>query len=180
MANPFKRLSKRGFGGGQRRRALRVERAKHPLGVLLAGTEDADGLARRLGDARLAKRVRALQAQFPQGSVPELVVYDWLRSQGILFDYQVELYGGRGTRGGLIPDFVLYQNGSADVWQVQGEYWHSLRQKGFRDETANLRMLGQVINGTRVARVVELWEGDIYRQRPQIFYMALGGLEMRG
>ncbi|MFN8468588.1 MAG: hypothetical protein U0X20_23720 [Caldilineaceae bacterium] len=171
----FKGLTNK-FVGAHRKR-LAIERAKRPD---LVFADPAHDLARRLGDERLAKRVAALQQQYPVASVPELVVFDWLRSQGMAFDFQVQLFGGRGTRGGLIPDFIIYgTNGGADVWQVQGQYWHALRQKGFADEHVNLLMLGRIINGARVGRVVELWEGDIYHNRPLVFLLALGGMEMR-
>lgn len=139
-------------------------------------------LVRRLGgDRALAKRVRALQDKFPVGTVPELVVYSWLQQQGYSFEYQVELYGGRGIRGGLIPDFLLRQDGSnGDIWQVEGDYFHSIARKGFHDQTAKWRMLGQIIRGVTVKRVISLWESDLYLHRPQIFYWALAGLEMRG
>lgn len=146
------------------------------------GEPTVTDLARRLGgDAALAKRIVALQARFPVGTVPELIVYDWLRKEGLRFDYQVELYGGRGFRGGLIPDFVLYQDQTnADIWQVQGDYWHSISRKGFHDQTSKWRLLGQIVNGATIKRVMELWERDLYLQRPQVFYLALAGLEMRG
>jgi hypothetical protein len=138
-------------------------------------------LARRLGgDRALASKIVALQRKFPRGTVPELVVYDWLRRQGYSFAYQVELYGGRRFEGGLVPDFVLFQDRTnADVWQVQGEYWHSISRKGFKDKGDNWRMLGQIIQGATVKRVIELWEDDLYLKRPQVFYLALAGLSLR-
>lgn len=139
-------------------------------------------LVRRLGgDRALAKRVRSLQAKFPVGTVPELVVYDFLRREGLSFDFQVEMMGGWGFRGGLIPDFIVYQDRtSADAWQVAGTYWHSVARKGLYDQTVKWRMLGQIVNGATIKRVIELWESDIYLRRPSVFYLALAGLEMRG
>lgn len=154
--------------------------------VMLPSVDGSDpvltALIKRLGgDSSLAKRILSLQKKFPVGTIPELLVYDWLRKEGLSFDYQVELYGGRGFRGGLIPDFVLYQDGTnADVWQVNGDYWHSISRKGFHDQTSKWRMLGQIINGRTVKRVMELWESDLYLMRPEIFYWALAGLEVRG
>lgn len=133
----------------------------------------------RVGDAALAKRVQKLQAKHPVGSVPELIVLDWLVRNGWQHLYQHALFGGRSLRGGLLPDFVVFTGGSASVWQVQGEYWHSTKLKGDKDQVANLRMLGQVVDGNRIETVVELWEDDIYRKRPQIFYMALAGIGLR-
>lgn len=139
-------------------------------------------LARRLGgDRKLAAQIVSLQQKFPRGTVPELIVYLWLQKKGYQFEYQVELYGGRRFEGGLIPDFVLYRNRTnADVWQVNGQFWHSIAKKGFADETNNIRMLGQIVNGATVDRVISLWEDDIYTKRPQVFYLALAGINMRG
>ena len=139
-------------------------------------------LAKRLGgDRDLAAKIVSLQQKFPKGTTPELVVYEWLRRQGYAFAYQVELYGGRRFEGGLVPDFAIFRDRTnADVWQVQGEYWHSIARKGFHDKTSNLRMLGQIIQGSTVSRVLELWEDDIYTKRPQVFYLALAGLGLRG
>lgn len=139
-------------------------------------------LIRRLGgDAALAKRILSLSAKYPAGTIPELLCFDWLMKEGLKFDYQVELFGGRRFEGGLVPDFVLYgDRTNADVWQVQGSYWHSISRKGFHDQTTNLRMLGQIIRGATVKRVIELWEDDILLHRPQVFYYALAGISMRG
>ena len=133
----------------------------------------------RIGDVTLAKRVQKLQAKYPVGSVPELIVLDWLTRNGWQHLYQHALFGGRSLRGGLLPDFVVFTGGSASAWQVQGEYWHSTKLKGDADRIANLRMLGQEVDGSRIETVVEMWEDDIYRKRPQIFYMALAGIGLR-
>lgn len=154
--------------------------------VMERGIDGSDpvlqSLIKRLGgDSSLAKRILSLQKKFPVGTIPEMIVYDWLRQQGLSFEYQVELYGGRNFSGGLVPDFVLYQDRTnADIWSVNGDYWHSISRKGLHDQTASLRMLGQIINGATVKRVVELWERDLYAMRPQIFYYALAGISMRG
>lgn len=154
--------------------------------VMEPGVDGSDptlqALIRRLGgDAALAKRILSLSAKYPAGTIPELLCFDWLMKEGLKFEYQVELYGGRRIRGGLIPDFLLYRDGTnGDIWQVQGDYFHSIAKKGFHDQTTNYRMLGQIINGVTVARVIELWESDLYRLRPQIFYWALAGMSVRG
>lgn len=154
--------------------------------VMEPGVDGSDpvlqALIRRLGgDAALAKRILSLSAKYPAGTIPELLCFDWLMKEGLKFDYQVELFGGRRFEGGLVPDFVLYgDRTNADVWQVQGSYWHSISRKGFHDQTTNLRMLGQIIRGATVKRVIELWEDDILLHRPQVFYYALAGISMRG
>lgn len=134
-----------------------------------------------LGDEKLAKRLVKLQGQFPQATLPELVVYDWLQRARLFFRYQVELFGGRRLRGGLLPDFVVFLGGVTLAWQVQGEYWHSRGLKGDADRTANLRMTGQVVEGRRIDRVVELWENDLYdrHRRRTAMNLALAGVGMR-
>lgn len=143
-----------------------------------------DQLIRLVGDVRLAKRILRLRERYPNGTVPELVVFDWLQQQKwIDFEYQVSLWGGRRAPAGVgvVPDFVVWTDmAQAMVWQVQGEYWHTLDGKVERDRANNLRMLGQIINGARITAVVELWEDDIYSKRSAIFAAALAGVGLRG
>lgn len=144
----------------------------------LQPVEYTDLLA-KVGDASTVKRLLSLKQRFPVGTYPELLTYDWLQRQRLLFEYQVETYGGRGAPGALIPDFVIYEGRGADVWLVQGEYWHTLVGRRQHDEAARLRLLGKLINGVKVNGVIELWEDDIYRHRPNVFWQALAGMEMR-
>lgn len=140
-------------------------------------------LARRLGgDRKLAAQIVSLQQKFPRGTVPELVFYTFLQKQGYSFEYQVEIMGGRRFEGGLVPDFAVFQDGGVSIFQIQGTFWHSLSKKGFSDQTNNLRMLGQLINGYTVKRVIEIWEDDIMNpaMRPQVFYLAMAGIPLRG
>ena len=154
--------------------------------VMEPGVDGSDptlqALIRRLGgDATLAKRIISLQQKFPQGTLPELITYDWLMKHGYSFEYQVELLGGWGFHGGLIPDFLIYKDRTnAHAWLTHGNYWHSISRKGFHDQTSNLRMLGQIVNGATIAKVIELWESDILANRPQVYYYALAGISMRG
>jgi hypothetical protein len=141
-------------------------------------------LTRRLGDAALAKRIRALQAQYggvSSGTVPELVTYDWLQRSGYRFVFQAELYGGRATAGGILPDFVVETGaGTGMAWNVQGEYWHGkTNEKAQSDAVDALRMIGQVVNGIRIDKVLYLWEQDLYTKRPQVFQYAIAGIGLR-
>lgn len=139
-------------------------------------------LYRLKGDEKLAKRIMNLMAQFPLGTLPELITYDWLQSKHISFMYQVELFGGRRIRGGVVPDFVVMEQGDrtqAQAWQVQGEYWHTLPGARERDAAKNISLLGADVEGARITQVIELWEGDIYDKRPRVFQMALAGIGMR-
>jgi hypothetical protein len=177
---PLKGLPKLPKLYGLRRRKRRF----HPLPLTppkldLVSSEISE-LARRLKDETLARRVLRLRERFVQATIPELVVYDWLSRQGHRFWYQVEFNGGRRQLGGLVPDFVVAVGGQAMVWQVQGEYWHTLQAQKERARQVRLSLMGQIVMGNRRARkVIDLWESDIYRKRPQIFQMALAGLGLR-
>lgn len=142
--------------------------------------EKAAQMERLLHDAQLVKRVRKLQARYPNGTLPEMVAMDWLIENGQSFEYQVGIHGGRATRGGLVSDFVVFHSTTADVWFIQGDYWHSrLGNVSIEKNTADkLRTVGQWVNGVRIEKALELWERRIYEQRPNIFVMAMAGIEL--
>lgn len=133
------------------------------------------------GDRELAKRIMKLAEQFPVATIPELLVYTWLQREGLKFEFQVPMFGGRNFSNGLVIDFLLYRDGtSADVLSVNGEFWHSISRKGFRDQTASLRMLGQQIRGATVARVIEIWERDLLTKYDMVMMYAMAGISLRG
>jgi hypothetical protein len=137
-------------------------------------------LIRDIGDEKTAKRVRALQQEFPNGTVPELVTMDWLQQNKYYYIYQGMLFGGRARSGGLVPDFVVQTGGpEGAAWQVMGTYWHaSSAEKQMSDAEAALRLLGQVIGGIRIGRVINLRDVDIYTRRPLVFQLALAGVSL--
>lgn len=168
--------------GGRQDKAFKQGPMLPDAGMLADTTDDEiDRLQKLLGSESLAKKVHRLAQQYPVATIPELVVYEWLERSGYPFEFQLWLYGGRRAPSGqgLVPDFVVSPGGSPIVWQVQGEYWHSIQRKGDRDKSANLRMLAASIRGRKVSAVVELWEDDIYNRRPQIFQSALQGVGLR-
>ncbi len=138
-------------------------------------------LTRRVGDEKTAKRVQKLAIQYPNGTIPELVTMDWLQRGGWRFIYQAELYGGRSTSGGLLPDFVVDTGGGTGAaWQIQGEYWHGRsKEKEVSDAAAALRLIGQTVAGVRIDKVLNLWENDILNRRPQVFQYAIAGMALR-
>lgn len=176
----FKRLQNRFTSKRARRRQQADFGGIQPEQIDLTD-DQLDTWARVLGgDMALARRVARLKAQFPAGTLPELVSYDWLVRQNLAFDYQVSVNGGRTRSGGSVPDFVIYTGGGdADAWLVQGEYWHGQGNARTRDETALAKIPGQYVNGAAIRRVMQLWENDIYRRRPEVFNLALAGLEIR-
>jgi hypothetical protein len=139
-------------------------------------------LTRLIGDEKTATRVRNLQMQYPNGTVPELVVMDWLQANKYHYIYQGILYGGRASAGGLLPDFVVQANGASGMaLQVQGDYWHGTRgvEKQFSDAADNLRLVGQNVGGIRINKVIGVWESDLYKRREQTMRMALAGVALR-
>lgn len=64
------------------------------------------------------------------------------------------------------------------AWLVQGEYWHSLREVAESDATDKIRLLGTVFHGVRIDIVLDLWEQRIYKDRPEVFELALVGIEL--
>lgn len=135
-------------------------------------------IARLVGDDGLSYRVMKLQAEHPNGTVPELVTMDWLQRQAMMYSYQVDLFGGR--RGGLIPDFVVQNGAQADAWLVQGEYFHTRHGKVAADAADKLRLRGAEFNGSRIQNVIEVWDSRILNrtQREQTFQAARAGQEM--
>ena len=138
-----------------------------------------DKLLRHLhGDVGLAKRIQKLQVKFPNQSIPELIAYDWLKKENIQFSFQASIFGGKFSKGGLIPDFVLFTS-PVTVWSIQGDYWHDVSRKGFRDQISSMRMVGQNVEGRTIERVIDIWESDILDKRLTVFTFALAGLGLR-
>ncbi len=176
-ASGLKRLST--LPGAKRKQTTTFDMPSLPQAIDLTDDQE-DILARALDDEKLAKRVRKLQDQFPVGSVPELIVYDWLKRNSIPFQYQVALFGGRAISGGLVPDFILQGSNAGTVWQIQGDYWHTRPGKQEADMTAKLRMIGSTWAGQRIHSVIFLWEGNLVDRamRDKTLRLALGGIEM--
>jgi hypothetical protein len=135
-------------------------------------------LLRKLKTPALAKRIKKLKSSYPDGTVPELVTLDWLNAQQVQHIYQLE-YGARNQMGSARPDFVLPNRGLGMVWEINGEYWHTKRKTPQSDAARRARLLNSIIGGVRISKVVALWEGDIYRNYPRIFELALSGVGMR-
>lgn len=140
-------------------------------------------LARELGgttaDYKLAKRVVNMMAQFPAASAIELVTHDWLSANQIPFEFQATLYGGRRADGGVIPDFVVQGAGGWVAWLINGEYWHSQAINQGRDEIARIKLVGTNYKGMIITDMVQLWERDVMRKRPQVFQQGLLGIGLR-
>lgn len=170
--------------------ARRANKAKRP--ELTGGdprianrdNDEVSELSRELGgtteDYRIAKRViNDLKPQFPAGSRPELITYDWLERNNFRFDYQAMLFGGRRQKGGLVPDFVVHGPAGMIAWLVQGEYFHDAMFNDAEDRGVIMRLTGAQYKGQIIRVVVQLWEKDILHKRPLVFDQALLGVGLR-
>lgn len=126
---------------------------------------------------RVAKLKEALYRTY-EGTIPELVVYDWLEQNNIPYSFQAFVYGGRSKRGGVVPDFVVWPGGRGLAWFIDTNYWHTKPEVAASDITDRIRLLGAVVDGIRIEKVIALWEDNIYLQRPLVFQMALSGVEL--
>lgn len=185
QAKLFKKIDKSGTirGLGKKRKEFEPKfglRAKKLIDL----RDDAEVRLLRLlgGDEKLVKRILKLQQQYPAGTVPEFICYEWLERNRYKFSFQAMLFGGRRASGGLVPDFVIEAGGGLSVaWQVQGEYWHSLARKQGYDRTVKMRLQGAWFQGRRIWAVAELWENDLYdpHQRERVCAMGLQGISAR-
>jgi hypothetical protein len=129
--------------------------------------DDIQVLAKIFRDDGLAKRVRQLQKdRYPYGTVPEMVMLDFLERKGETFHYQAQVMGGwRG--GGLVPDFVVSRGGTQTAILIQGIYWHNLPGKREKDIADKLRLLGSYYEGKTIDNVVFVWETQIMQPNPK-------------
>lgn len=64
------------------------------------------------------------------------------------------------------------------AWLVQGDYWHTRAEVAESDVSDKLRLLGTMFHGVQIEQVIELWEQRIYKDRPEIFELAVMGIEL--
>lgn len=153
-------------------------------GVVRLDDPDVQELLSRLDtrtpeDEKMAQRVINLKrTKFPAAPYTELMVYDWFSRNGVQFDYQVPIGGGRSTKLGQVLDFAVYSGGSALAMPVQGQYWHSKADVAASDELDKLAALGQDVNGFRIDRYVPIWERRIYSDRSTVIKYALANIDM--
>jgi hypothetical protein len=135
-------------------------------------------LGRNPRDYKLAKRVVTLMRKHPNGTVPELVAMDWLDQQKIEYIYLAQIFGGHARRGGVEVDLLFEYNGVGVAWLINGDYWHNRPEVSASDAVDRLRFLGATYHGITIDKVVALWEGRVYDDRPQVFELGLLGIEL--
>jgi hypothetical protein len=111
-------------------------------------------------------------ARYPVGSDLEWMVYWWLTSKGIPFDYQVPFGGGRVT-GGQMFDFLVKDRVPPLVLGPQGEYWHYASQEK-RQHTMDLKLEAQRAGFP----VVFMREQDLRMSLESTMTAALAGIQL--
>lgn len=123
-------------------------------------------LAKSISYQRIEKEVTAAIAKLPpeqltrvplMSTLPEKIVALGLLWGGFIFRCQLAESGGRLRVGGAVVDFVVYEGSRKVMIRVQGDYWHSLPNRAFKDwvQWGRLHALGY--------RVWDCWEHDCYR-----------------
>lgn len=163
----LKRLRKRkglkGLPGlGRKARTLPLPvLGQQPTRVAVLTDERLARLTNQLGEQALAKRVLALQQKWPLGTVPELIVMDFLERRHFSYEFQFWVFGGRARKGGAVLDFVIdVGTGVIAVW-VNGNYWHGRAGRSEVDHAQRLAVMGIRIWGKRVSATVSIWESRI-------------------
>lgn len=164
---------------GKRQREPKPETLE-PLngGALLLYDEKQADIARLVGSQRVAKRVMALMKTYPNGTLPELLVMDWLNEQGEEYVYQAPLGGGKAVKGGLVADFLVPVGGGWSCWFIQGDYWHTMVGTTEKNTVDKMMAVSQQYAGKEIQLALELWEGKLYKQRDYVCLMAMSGIEL--
>jgi G:T-mismatch repair DNA endonuclease (very short patch repair protein) len=91
------------------------------------------------------------------GTLPEIMVALALVWLGWHFDSQSSELGGRLYLGGSVIDFKIYLGTGFIACRVNGDYWHSLQDRIYKDavQWTRLHAMGY--------RVADLLESDIYK-----------------
>jgi hypothetical protein len=141
--------------------------------------DEEQELARALNDDRLARRIMRLKrGDYPYGTVPELIMLDFLMEKNERYKYQAQLFGGWRS-GGLVPDFVVSRGGTARALLINGNYWHKVPGKQEKDASDKLRLTGSFYDGEVISDVTIVWESRLMsHERRATMEQALQGVEM--
>lgn len=78
--------------------------------------------------------IRGIQAGSKEEYWCSLALERIEKDEGIGWDYQVPIYGGRELAGGLVIDFVVYTPGRRSWVSPMGRYWHTgVHEDRFRE-----------------------------------------------
>ena len=131
------------------------------------------------GDERLGRKLMSMKKQFTDASYTELVAMEYLDRKQIQYIFQPYMFGGR-SHGKGIPDFALIQGPYWNIWEIEGDYWHSAKFETKEDQRFQRnRLMNHSFNGMVVKAWVQCWESDIYRSRDDLFDKAVMGISLR-
>lgn len=174
--------------GLKRLPGLGKKKRMEPLPDLDAGPErianlvdpEVVRLTTALGSEQLAKKLLKLREKFPDATVPELVVMEFLDRRGVKYEFQKWLIGGRAVRGGQVVDFAVDMGSTTYIWEVQGNFWHDKPGKIQADEAQKFALLGLSVFGKKVGKVISLWESRLMdkQRRSATLEAAMTGTEL--
>jgi hypothetical protein len=132
-------------------------------------------------DQKVAERIVKLMDKgvgnaITAGTVPELLVYDWLTRKGIPFEFQVEVQGGRQNHGGSVVDFIVH-SGRNWAWRIQ-TWYHTLPEKRARDAIQRKLIEGALVQGYQIDGVVDCWDQRLYVDKENTLTQATVGIEI--
>ena len=117
------------------------------------------------------------RTRYPGMTLPEGIAFNLLQAKQVEFIYQKDYASGRTYRGGAVIDFWLPD--LQTVLRIQGDYWHTRPEARERDEVQRSELLQSMVDGKRVANVVDIWESRLRScQREQVITAALNGQEL--
>lgn len=163
-----------GLHGKRKKREWKPEYLSRDKTEFRLTSEQEDRLARALRSNTMARRVITLLKKYPYGTVPEMLVMDYLDARSIEYTYQVALFGGHRP-GGLVPDFLLVKGGKYGALLVNGNYWHQQPEK---DQAAKLQLMAGAWQGRRITTAVIVWESALIRDRDGTMDAAMAGIEV--
>jgi hypothetical protein len=135
-----------------------------------------------LGDGRLAKKLLKLKKQFPDATMLELAIMEFLDRKQVRYEFQKWLLGGRKIRGGQVTDFTVDMGTYVIIIEAQGSYWHNRPGSHANDEAQKFALLGLSVWGKKIKKVIAVWEQRIMQpnktKREQTLQLALSGIEV--
>lgn len=185
IESPFERIRKpaslkRLSRPGGRREPLwrmKLEEISREKTTFDTGDDWEQRVARDTNNPQLARRLSSLRRRYPYGTVPELIMLDWLERRNERYIYQAQLFGG-WVKGGVVPDFVLPRHGRATAVFINGNFWHDRPGKREKDRADKMRVLGEYVGGVKVTQSVIVWESRLLRDPDETMESAVAGFEL--
>jgi len=93
----------------------------------------------------------------PVGSKEEARVAIGLEVVGWRYIYQKAYYGGSGTPGGIVVDFLVLTPGLMTPLLVQSRYWHTIRSR----ESKDFYQISRLSKIPNLAQPIEIWDYEL-------------------